>query len=242
MGYRARDNRAASPLPRGTMTLFASVALLAVGLGYALGGRLRRFERLRLRWWWLAGVGLALQFLPQPEGPDGRDLVIRTAVLSVSYVMLLTFAFANLHLPGLPLILIGLACNFTVIAANGGMPVSQEALLDSGQADVLDVLRADGSQKHHLMGEDDVLTFLADVIPIQQPIGQAISAGDIFVYAGLIVLAVATMRGRIPSRNPTTWGAYRGKHRPGSAEQEPSPVTWDPRETLPGATRSGSGQ
>lgn len=223
------------------MTLFASVAILAVGLAYAFGGRLRRFERLRLRWWWLAVLGLAIQFAPLPEGPDGRDLVVRTAVLSISYVMLLTFAVVNIYLPGLPLVLIGLACNFTVIAANGGMPVSAEALVDSGQAEELEMLRGDGSQKHHLMTEDDHLTFLADVIPLPKPIGQAISAGDVLVYGGLILLVVATMRGRIPSRTPTSWGAYRGKHRPGSTEQEPHPVTLGPSASPPAAMRSGSG-
>lgn len=223
------------------MLLFASVIVLAVGLGYALGGRLRRFERLRLRWWALAVVGLAIQFVPLPDGAGGTDLVVRTAVLSVSYVMLLSFALFNLYLPGLPLVLIGLVCNFTVIVANGGMPVSEQALRSSGQADVIEMLRDAGSEKHHLMNEDDVLTFLADVIPVPKPIGQAISVGDVFVYAGLILLAVATMRGRIPSRYPTTWGAYRGKHRPGSTEPEPHPVTLDPVEPLPGATTSGSG-
>lgn len=221
------------------MILFASVIVLAVGIGYALGGRLRRFERLRLRWWWLAVLGLAIQVAPLPEGPGGTDLVVRTAVLSSSYTLLITFAIANVHLPGLPLILIGLACNFAVIAANGGMPVSAEALVDSGQAEALDELRNAGSQKHHLMTEDDVLTFLADVIPVPEPIGEAISAGDILTYLGLILLAVATMRGRIPSRDPTSWGAYRGKHRPGSTE-EPYGVTLDPMGSPPATTRSGN--
>src|SRR3989337_813197 len=223
------------------MILFASVIVLAGGLGDAFGGRLRRLERLRRRWWVLALLGLTMQFLPLPEGVGGADLIVRTTVLSVSYAGLLAFAIVNVHLPGLPLVLIGLACNFTVIAANGGMPVSEEALVDSGQADVVDTLRTDGSQKHHLMTEEDALTFLADVIPVPKPIGQAVSAGDILIYLGLILLAVATMRGRIPSRDPTSWGAYRGKHRPGSTEEEPHEVTLGPMGSLPAARRSGSG-
>lgn len=222
------------------MILFASVIALAVGLGYAFGGRLRRFESLRLRWWTLALVGLAIQFLPLPEGVGGTDLVVRTTVLAISYVMLLTFAIANVHLPGLPLVLIGLACNFAVIAANGGMPVSEQALVDSGQADVLDQLWESSPQKQHLMTDEDVLTFLADVIPVPEPVGQAISIGDVFIYTGLILLAVATMRGRIPSRDPTAWGPYRGKHRPGSAEGRPHRVTLDPQGSLPGAMRWGT--
>ncbi len=224
------------------MLLFLSVIALAVGLGYVFGGRLWRFQGLRLRWWTLAVVGLAIQFGPLPDGSGGTDLVVRTTVLAISYSMLLTFAIGNLHLPGLPLVLIGLACNFAVIAANGGMPVSAQALVDSGQADVLDTLRDSGSHKHHLMTDEDVLTILADVIPVPRPIGQAISVGDVFVYSGLILLAVATMRGRIPSRDPTAWGPYRGKHRPGSAAERPHRVTLDPEQVPPGAMRSGTGR
>lgn len=223
------------------MKLFASVIAIAVGLGYLFGGRLRRFERLRLRWWWLALLGFAIQFIPLPQGEAGTDLLVRTAALSLSYTLLVLFLAANVRLPGAPLVLIGILGNSMVIAANGGMPVSEQALAGSGQPEVLEALLDSGAQKHHLMDDGDVLTFLADTVAVPQPIGQVISVGDVFVYAGLIVLAVATMRGRIPSRSPTSWGPYRGKHRPGSAEESPAPVTLDPLEPLPAATGSGTG-
>ncbi len=35
------------------------------------------------------------------------------------------------------LVVVGLACNMTVIVVNGGMPASAQALIDSGQEDVL---------------------------------------------------------------------------------------------------------
>jgi hypothetical protein len=199
------------------MILFLVVIGLAVVLGYAFGGRLRSFENFRLRWWGLVIVGLAIQFVPLPEGEGGTDLIVRTAGLAVSYTLLVVFAVANVRLPGMPLVLIGLAANFLVIAANGGMPVSEAALVRSGQGDVIGMLARDGSDKHHLMDEDDVLTFLADVIGVPEPIGQAISVGDVFVYAGLVWLTVAAMRGRIAS-TPTELGPYRGRHRRGTSQ------------------------
>lgn len=218
------------------MILFLLVIGLALVLGFVFGGRLRAFEQFRLRWWGLVIAGLAIQFVPLPEGEAGTDLAVRTIALSASYTLLVAFALANVRLPGMLLVLVGLACNFAVIAANGGMPVSEAALVDSGQEELIQMLRVDGSDKHHLMDEDDVLTFLADVIGVPEPIGQAISAGDVFVYAGLIWVTIAAMRGRSPS-SPTEQGSYRGKHRRGAQVAAPD----SPVEALPAATRSGTG-
>lgn len=223
------------------MILFVVVVGLAVVLGYLLGGRLRAFENFRLRWWGLIVVGLAIQFMPLPEGDGGTDVVVRTAALAVSYTLIVAFAIANVRVPGMPLILIGVAANFAVIVANGGMPVSESALIDSGHGNDIGQLQQEGLDKHHLMDDDDVLTFLADVIGIPNPIGQAISIGDVFVYLGLTWLTVAAMRGRIPS-SPKERGPYRGRHRRGSARvvdlevEHPVPV-----ERLAGATGSGTG-
>lgn len=196
------------------MLLLFAVVAFAVVLGYLLGGRLTRLEGLRLRWWGLVVAGLGVQFLPLPEGTSGTDLLVRTGVLALSYALLLLFALVNLRLPGMPLILVGLACNALVIVVNGGMPVGEEALRGSGQEDVLATLVEGGADKHHLLEEGDDLTFLADVIPIPPPIGQAISIGDVFVYAGLTWLTVWAMRARTPS---SIRGRHRGKHRPGTA-------------------------
>jgi hypothetical protein len=133
------------------MILFVAVIVFAFLVGWVLGGRLRRFEELHLRWSWLAVAGLAIQFVPLPSGAIGTDLAVRTAVLSCSYVLLLAFAVLNIRLAGVPLLLVGLTLNLVVIASNGGMPVSREALESSGQADVLQVLIDEGAAKHHLL-------------------------------------------------------------------------------------------
>jgi Family of unknown function (DUF5317) len=220
------------------MKLFAVVVAFAVLLGYLTGGRLSGFEAMRLRLWWLAIAGLGIQFVPLPEGAAGTDLLVRTIVLSISYTLLLVFAAVNIRVPGMALVLIGLACNFAVIAANGGMPASAEALRDSGQDDVLELLREDGADKHHLMTDDDVLTFLGDVIPVPQPIGQAISVGDVFIYAGLIWLIVGAMRARTPSTSREEPEPRRGKHRQGGPAR--STAQDDFGFLPPGARRSGT--
>lgn len=221
------------------MTLLLAAVLIAIYLGYLFGGRLYKIESLRPRWWGLVIAGLAVQFVPLPEGATGTDLIVRTAVLTLSYTLLVTFAAINLRMPGMMLVLIGLAGNFAVIAINGGMPVSAEALRNSGQEEILEMLQGEGSDKHHLLTDDDQLTFLADVIAVRPPIGQAISVGDLFIYAGLVWLVVAAMRA--PSHRSASSAEQkprRGKHRPGASQE---------RAALPdlgfrpaGATRSGS--
>jgi len=222
------------------MKLLLAVVVISVFLGYVLGGRLHRLEALRPRWWGLVILGLGIQFIPLPEGDVGTDLVVRTAVLSLSYTLLVAFALLNVRMPGMFLVVIGLACNFAVIAVNGGMPASADALIDSGQEDVLAYLREEGADKHHLLTDKDELTFLADVIPVPQPIGQAISVGDVFVYVGLIWLIVAAMRGWTPSERQEGSKPRRGRHRQGAApEDEALP---DFGFLPPGAKTSGTGR
>lgn len=221
------------------MTLLLAAVLIAIYLGYLFGGRLYKIESLRPRWWGLVIAGLAVQFVPLPEGATGTDLVVRTAVLALSYTLLVAFAAINLRMPGMVLVLIGLAGNFAVIGINGGMPVSAEALRNSGQEEILEFLREEGSDKHHLLTDEDELTFLADVIAVRPPIGQAISVGDLFIYGGLVWLVVAAMRAPFRrSASSAERKPHRGKHRPGASRE---------RAALPdlgfrpaGATRSGS--
>ena len=221
------------------MKLLLGAVLIAIYLGYLFGGRLDRIESLHPRWWGLVVAGLGVQFIPLPEGEVGTDLLVRTAVLTLSYTLLVAFAVVNIRMPGMVLVLIGLACNFAVIAVNGGMPVSADALRDSGQEEVLALLETEGSDKHHLLTGDDDLTFLADVIAVRQPIGQAISVGDLFIYGGLVWLVVAAMRA--PSHRSASSAERkppRGKHRRGASQEAPAPpdLGFHPA----GATKSGS--
>ena len=184
------------------MRFLIGVLLLAVVLGYLVGGRLRKVESLRLRWWGLAPLGLALQLVPI-SGDTHGERVITVTLLIASYPILMLFAVANLRLAGFALILLGLGLNLTVIAANQGMPVTRHALEASGQGDVLGELQKHPGAKHFLARPGNVvLEPLADVIPIGDPIDQVVSVGDCVVYAGVVWLIVAAMRGRPVLRSP----------------------------------------
>lgn len=170
------------------LALFALGGAILVGL--LTGGRPSRLAEVRFRWP-LAGIGgVVLQLIPA-SGTLG------VAFLLSSFVLLGLAAAANVRLPGFPLILAGLALNFLVIAVNGGMPVTADALAASGQQATLKDLVEHGGSKHHLATGADDLVVLADAIPLGAPIRQAVSVGDILAYSG------------------AAWFLVRRMHRPG---------------------------
>ena len=174
------------------MRLILLTVLVALGVGLLTGGSLRDFPTVKTRWWWLALVGVAMQFV---TGGGTLEVVL----LLGSFVALLAYVIANLRAPGFPLVLIGLVLNLAVIAANRGMPVTHHALEASGQVGTIAELATNGDgQKHYLVvdGDGTRLLPLGDVIALGGPVRQAISVGDIFVHLGIAWFIVATMRRR----------------------------------------------
>ena len=183
------------------MRLILLTVLVALVAGFLTGGTLRDFPTIATRWWWLALVGVAMQFVT-----GGGAL--ETVLLLGSFAVLLAFVVANLRAPGFALVLLGLLLNAAVITANQGMPVTRQALVASGQADTLGELASDGDgQKHFLAGDDTPLLPLGDVIAIGSPIRQAVSIGDVFVHLGIgwfIVKAMRRRREPAPTMEPGT--------------------------------------
>jgi len=187
------------------------VLALAILAGFIAGGSLRPFEHLEVRWWGVALAGLTLQGVSL-AGDIGPAV---WALLVGSYALLLLFAWANRRLPALWFVMAGLVLNILVIGVNNGMPVSASALETAGAS--AEGLLGPGTAKHHLMGPDDRLTPLGDVIGIPPPIGAVISIGDVLLYAGVAILVVAVMLGRFDEDPPATaplFQGYRGKHLP----------------------------
>ena len=171
------------------MKLILLVIAAALIVGFLTGGSFRYFPSIPLGWWSLAIGGIVLQFLPL-SGDAGFWALV------ASFVLLLAFALLNLRAPGFILICCGLLLNAIVIFANHGMPVGREALIRSGQGSTLTDLRENGGSKHHLADDDTVLLVLGDSIVIPQPIGVAVSVGDLCVYLGVAWCFVASIHPR----------------------------------------------
>jgi hypothetical protein len=201
------------------MFLVPGLIVLAVLLGYLLGGRLSRFENLRINRWGLAILGAVLTaianlFPALSIGPI-PDTVVGPILLALSYFLLAVFLISNRWIPAGYVMIAGLLLNLVVVVANGGMPVRAEAITTSGGDPA--VLQDATVGKHHLMSDDDVLWHLGDVIGVPEPIGVVLSPGDVLLYGGMVYSIVQIMRGRRrekPRPLALWFPGYRGKHAP----------------------------
>ncbi len=173
--------------------LTAIIAGTATGWGYARW-KGRAWHPPVFRAPWLVVVG----FLPQLAAfylrptrqlfPDGAA----SASLICSQLILLVFAGINIRLPGMLILIFGLACNLAVILANGGfMPLTMEAAARLVDRSVLENLvigeRLSHASKDILLPEARIIfPWLADrfVPPRFFPYRFAFSLGDVFVAAG----------------------------------------------------------
>jgi hypothetical protein len=197
------------------MPLIPTLVVVAVVLGYLLGGRLRGFEDLRINRWGLAVVGLALQLAPAFDVGSVPSSVTGPVMLALSYTFLVVFLISNRWIPGAPVMRLGLLLNLAVVMVNGGMPVQAQAIERAGGSPY-SLMQATPT-KHHLMTEDDVLWQLGDVIPIPPPFADVLSIGDVLLYGGMVYSITEIMRGRRRENpRPLAWWfpGYRGKHAP----------------------------
>jgi hypothetical protein len=194
------------------MLLIVLAVVLGSLLGLAMGGKFARLGDIRFRWWGFAFLGLALQLIPVPSRPGPADHWAAVGLLVGSYLALLAFVLANIRQPGFPLIAVGFALNALVISVNGGMPVSNHALrVASGPfyQQTVHRLTTEGGEKHHLQRPDDVLTPIADVIPVGAPLRQVLSVGDILWLAGTMWV-IARGMARVGAQSPQLPGGVHG--------------------------------
>jgi hypothetical protein len=177
--------------------------LVVTGAGKLMGGQFKNLAQLQLRggWWLLAVVLVQLGglLLRQNLAWLGAALVI------ASYAGLLFITWINRRLPGVRLVIVGIALNFLVITANGGaMPITYEALEAIGRTHQLGVAPEASSpgEAQLVSGSKDSvsstpnLIFLGDVIVVPLPgkMASAISFGDVLISAGIGWLILWRMR------------------------------------------------
>jgi hypothetical protein len=165
-------------------------ALTGVVAGLARGGRLRRVGADAFARWPLLAAGVVLQAVARWV-PDAAG----TVAIVVSFAVLIVFVLSNLRLAGMAVVGIGLAMNTAVIAANGGMPVREEAVVAAGIAEEGDLDGVDLGPKRHVAGDDDRLMLLADIIPVAAT-GEVLSFGDLVLTLGIADVVYHLLRRR----------------------------------------------
>jgi hypothetical protein len=181
------------------------VVALGLAIGLARGGSLATLGRARLRLVPLVFVGLLVQL----SALFFSSQAVAVALTAAASLVVLSFAAANMRVPGMALIALGAAMNLTVVLANGGMPLSRDAL---GRAGLEDPFIAGSSPAvHRLLDDDTRLSFLGDVIPLPTPVRRVYSPGDLVLWTGLL-LAVQSLT------------VSRGRRRAGAGDRDEFPA------------------
>lgn len=160
--------------------MLASALAFGILAGLALGGRISRLRTFHLAWLPVLAIAVAIRLLAPAAGG------LTATVYVIGFLGVAAVAVRNAAMPGMPLVAAGAFLNLVVVAMNGGMPVSDDAVRVAAAAVPTDAL-------HRTATADTKLIFLSDVIPIG--ILRAVySVGDAFIALGGAVLAFRSVR------------------------------------------------
>ncbi len=193
------------------MVLIVVVLVVATLIALIRGGKLRNVIDVQLPLWWLLLIALvvqltALYLLPDEEWTASTAL----ALILTSFFLMVIVVLVNRRRSGMWLAGVGILMNFTVIALNGGMPVSTEAAAIAAGLDSLEVVVNDF--KHVELLATSRLPALADVIPLRLlGISQVISLGDVLLAVGVGQFVESELR------RPIRWFKHGPQSAAGSA-------------------------
>ncbi len=182
------------------MLVYAIAIVVALAIpAVTLGSYVRMFE-VRWRFASVLFLGLAIQIgLEYVTIPRAHWHDLGFGLLVASYVLILSFAARNLVLPGMGIVLIGIACNALVITLNQGMPFKVPLEWQHKSW-------TQPSVKHHPQQSDDKLRFLSDIIVLKKPFDNVMSFGDLILLVGICDVAYNA------SRKPKRRGFDRSSH------------------------------
>lgn len=172
--------------------------LLGLALRLASGRSLRSLATVKLRGETVLVVLLVGQVVLPGLHVSGVWATVAHWAWVGTFLVLVALAWINRRQPGMALLGAGFASNSLVVLANGGMPVLPAAAATvSGSAARIHIPASDFV--HVLAGPGTRLVWLADAIPLPGPAGvrALLSAGDVLLFAGLVVL-LALAQGNSP--------------------------------------------
>lgn len=192
---------------------------LGIGLAVALvlGGRPSRLASVRIRLSALVLLALGIQFVVFTRFGAEIPAEVGGALHVGTYVLLIAFAAANLHVRALIPVLLGVSLNAIAIAANGGhMPISKAAAASVGVDTSLPP--SSGHLETNVSVDAEHFRFLGDIfaLPAEIPLANTFSIGDLLIGFGMIAFIVVSSLERgektlSPSRlfQPLRIGSFR---------------------------------
>jgi hypothetical protein len=184
--------------------MWLPVAMLVGGLvvGLVAGGHLRAVRAMQLRKWPVGALGLAFAVLPW-IGESDRT----TGLIAIGWVLLIAFALFNIHLTGMAIVAIGLACNLAVLLVNGSMPVREDAVVQAGIAEQSTVASAQLGPGRELASGEVRLEPLTAIIPIPA-LQMVVTFGDLIALLGLADVGFRLARRAAPRHSAARGPAW----------------------------------
>src|SRR5688572_15364606 len=175
------------------------------------GGRPGRLLSVPVQALWLVVLGLGIQIaLEFIELSADRIDDLGFGLLMLSYALLLAFAIVNFRLRGMAIITVGLAMNAIAIGLNEGMPTRDRLVEtrsgrgDGGQQEEVE-RPVERTAKERPESDEDLAPFLGQIIEVpENPIDEALAAGDLVIAVGVVVFFVAGGRYRRPRTRTDT--------------------------------------
>ncbi|MTI69155.1 MAG: hypothetical protein FH751_02725 [Firmicutes bacterium] len=171
-------------------------------VGKARGGKIRNFEKVNFRGWYLFIIGFIIEFssvIIRVKDLFGIGEILNNNFIfvhSASYTLIIIGLILNFKKHSMKIILVGTLLNFIVILVNGGkMPVSGDGLALLGLFENLKMLETDSMITHTLVKDTTKLYFLGDIIPLKKPypLPKMISIGDVFLGVGIFTFIQGVM-------------------------------------------------
>ena len=162
--------------------MLASAVVIGLAAGLLRGGRLSNLQDLRVSLWPVLLAAVLIRLLAGVAGEWAAGLYV------AGFLGVVAVAIANWRLAGAPLIAIGAGLNLLVVAVNGAMPISLDAVAAVGGSVPRDPL-------HVELRPDSRLPFFADVVPVPL-VRTAYSLGDLFLAVGGLWLSFRSVKPR----------------------------------------------
>lgn len=175
--------------------MFLDGIILALIISFLRGGSFKGFDEIKFKHGGVIVVLFIVQLTLFILAPFVNVIAVWLPVwLMIFYGVLVILGWLNRHVPGFPIMVIGILLNMIVMIANGGkMPVSVEAVSIVNPETMDELFR--GAIKHIPMDDNTRMWFLGDIIPLTSPYPnqKVISLGDVFLNVGGFLFVWKTM-------------------------------------------------
>jgi hypothetical protein len=172
--------------------LFLVGCLVGLLAGLAAGGNLAQLATVRLRWPVVVIAALLIKEAGVYTPLAGLPWTPVLFVVSLA-VLVLWAAYHAYQLPALWLVVVGMASNLLVVAANGGRIPAYR-----GTPQLFVQLKQHPVGEYVLGNSDTPLGFLGDWISLPGPAGnlfpQGYSPGDVAIFIGLVIASFIAIR------------------------------------------------